>query len=301
MLMVAKEEVIDEKEKIINENNNVDDVDKKTNMKKRIRIFNISLWRIFAYFVIYSVVGFVIETLYGAVTKGILESRQSFLYGPFCSIYGLGATVMIVCLQKFKKSHNMQFIGGFLLGSVVEYSVSFLGEMILHVKWWDYSSLPFNINGRICVAFSVFWGILAIYLMGSFNPKVDKLIDKIKSKVKNEKILKTIIVISVIILYIDCVITGIAIKFFQIRKIEEYNLNVKDRETISRTYNDIYGNEKLSKFIYKFWNDEKMIKTFPNLKIEDVDGNIIYFDSLVPNVKPYYFVVYDKSKLKINK
>ena len=261
-------------------------------------ILGTSIWRIMAYFIIYSVAGFLIETIFALINYNVLESRQSFLYGPFCSIYGVGATFMIIGLQKFKKSHNMLFIGGFLIGSIVEYSVSFLGEMILHVKWWDYSGLPFNINGRICVAFSFFWGILAIYLMGSFNPKIDKLIDKIKSKVKSIKIMKMLIIISVIVLYTDCVITGFAIKFFQIRKIHEYDLNVKDKETISKKYEEIYGNEKLSKFIYKYWNDKKMIKTFPNLKIEDVNGNIIYFDTLVPNVQPYYFMVYDKAKLK---
>ena len=45
---------------------------------KKIRIFGISLWRILAYFIIYSVVGFIVETTYGTVTKGLVESRQSF-------------------------------------------------------------------------------------------------------------------------------------------------------------------------------------------------------------------------------
>ena len=75
-------------------------------LKKKLNINGISIWRILAYFIIYSVAGYVIETVYGMVTKGVWESRQSFLYGPFCGIYGLGAVVMIVCLHKISKKFN---------------------------------------------------------------------------------------------------------------------------------------------------------------------------------------------------
>ena len=54
--------------------------------KEHIKICGISIWRILAYFVVYSVAGFIIETIFGLLTKGVLESRKSFLYGPFCSI-----------------------------------------------------------------------------------------------------------------------------------------------------------------------------------------------------------------------
>lgn len=265
--------------------------------KKEVKIFGISIWRILAYFIIYSIFGYIIETLYGAVTKGVIESRQSFLYGPFCAIYGLGACIMIIGLQKFKKSHNYQFLGGFIIGSIVEYAASFFGEMILHVKWWDYSNLPFNIHGRVCIAFSFFWGVLAIYLMGSLNPKIDKLIDKITAKIQSKysrRTVKTLTIATIIFMLVDCIVTGMAIRFYQIRKIEEYNLNVDKKELVSEAYNEIYGNEKLADFIHKYWNDEKMVKTFPNLKIQDKEGEIVFFKDLVPNVKPYYFKIYDK-------
>ena len=69
--------------------------------KKKFTIMGLSIWRILAYFIIYSVVGYIIETLFGIVTKGRWESRQSFLYGPFCAIYGLGAVIMIIFLHKY--------------------------------------------------------------------------------------------------------------------------------------------------------------------------------------------------------
>ena len=70
--------------------------------KKQFTIFGFIIIKLLAYFIIYSVIGFVIETLFGLLTKGVIESRKSFLYGPFCGIYGLGAVIMIVGLQIFK-------------------------------------------------------------------------------------------------------------------------------------------------------------------------------------------------------
>ena len=89
---------------------------------------------------------------------------------------------MILCLQPFKKNNNTLFWGGFVVGSVIEYLVSLIGELIFHVIWWDYSDMPLNINGRVCVYFSIFWGLLGIYLVSYINPKIDKLINFIKRK-----------------------------------------------------------------------------------------------------------------------
>ena len=266
--------------------------DAKKDRRKTLTINGISIWRILAYFIIYSVAGYIIETVYGMITKGVWESRQSFLYGPFCGIYGVGAVVMIIFLHKFPKKYNALFIGGFIVGSITEYLVSLFGELILGVKWWDYSNMPFNINGRICILFSVFWGFLAIYLIASLNPKIDKLINWVKSKFKTYKSLKAFIIVTVLLL-LDCVATGFALDFFKIRMIEKNNINVPNKELISKRYDEIYNqNPKLAEFIYKFWGDKKMIKTFPNLKTQDVNGNIVYMDSLL-DIQPYYMKVHD--------
>ena len=289
-----KEKISDEKNEI--ENNTLNDENKVIKNKKTFTIMGISIWRIFAYFIIYSVIGYIIETLYGIITKGVWESRQSFLYGPFCGIYGLGAVIMIIFLHKYQKKYNALFIGGFIVGSITEYIVSLFGEMVLGVKWWDYSGMPLNLNGRICVYFSIFWGFLGMYLIASLNPKIDRLINWIKSKFKSLKALKGITITIIILLLLDCIATGFAINFFLIRMIAKNDINVENKEQVMQEYNTIYGNEKLSDFIYTFWGDKKMIKTFPNLKTTDKDGNIIYMDSLL-DIQPYYMQIYDKSKL----
>ena len=232
--------------------------------------------------------GYIIETLFGIATKGVWESRQSFLYGPFCSIYGLGAVVMIISLQYFNQNNNRLFIGGFIVGSIVEYIVSWYGDVFLHIKWWDYSNMPLNLNGRICVFFSLFWGFLAIYLMSYVNPKIDKLINFIKSKI-SIKSLKIVTAVVTIFLFLNCLLTGYALEMFFIRKVHENNLQVAGKEIIDDKYEKIYNNEQLSNFIYKYFGDKKMIRTFPNLKTQDINGNMLYFDCYVGDIKPYYY------------
>lgn len=257
---------------------------------KKFTIFGFSIWRILAYFIIYSIAGYIIETAFGFVRYGTLESRQSFLYGPFCAIYGVGAVVIILSLQYFKKNYNTLFIGGFIVGSILEYVISWIGEAILNVKWWDYSNMPLNLNGRICIAYSVFWGILALYLMISLNPKIDKLIDWLKNKI-NIKVLKISVISIFIIMLIDCIITGYAILCFMIRIIKTNDIKVENTDRINSAYTMLYDNEKINNIIYKFFGDEKMLKTFPRLKVEDIDGNIVYFSDLLPEITPYYWKI----------
>ena len=267
--------------------------------KEHIKICGISIWRILAYFVVYSVAGFIIETIFGLLTKGVLESRKSFLYGPFCSIYGLGAVLMILPLQKYKKNNYTLFFAGFFIGSIIEYMVSLVGELIFHIKWWDYSDQMFNINGRICVLFSLFWGLLAIYLMSDVNPRIDKFIDFVKSKIP-ANYMKTVIIFSILFLSFDLGITVYALQMFSVRIIHENNLNVSNKQLMDTLYEKIYVNDQKQKdFIYKFFDNEKMIKTFPNIKIEDVDGNILFFRDYVKDIKPYYYNFRTNSHLKL--
>ena len=267
--------------------------------KRSFKILGISIWRLLAYFIIYSFIGFVIETLFALFMYNVLESRQSFLYGPFCGIYGVGAVIMIMFLNKyFNKNNHILFLGGFIVGSVVEYLISLIGELMLNVRWWDYSNRFLNINGRICLLYTIFWGLLAIYLMRVINPRVDKLINWLKTKI-NINVAKTLTLITTILLFIDCVASGFAISFCLIRKSVENNLNIANKEQTIETYNKIYGNEKLKEFIYKYWNDEKMVLTYPNLTLKLEDGKIMYVKDLTPEIKPYYYKFNERKIKKI--
>lgn len=128
---------------------------------------------------------------------------------------------------------------------------------------------------------------------------MDKFIDFVKSKIP-ANYMKTVIIISILFLSFDLGITAYALQMFSVRIIHENNLNVSNKQLMDNLYEKVYVNDPKQKdFIYKFFGDEKMIKTFPNIKIEDVDGNILFFRNYVKDIKPYYYNFRINSHLKL--
>ena len=263
--------------------------------KKSFTILGTSIWRLLAYFIIYSFVGYVIETLFAMVFYNVIESRKSFLYGPFCSIYGVGAVFLYVFLNRyFNKNNHLLFLGGFLVGSIVEYVISFMGEAIFGLRWWDYSGRFLNINGRICLLYSIFWGLLGLYFMKVINPKVDKFINYLKSKI-NIKILKSTVLIIIILLFINCVVSGIAIDWYLTRQIVQNDIDVPNKEEIVEKYNKIYSNENIKKIIEKYFNDQIIVLAYPNLAVNLKDGRTVRIREYLPDIKPYYYKFNEKN------
>lgn len=260
--------------------------DKKSNYNVK----NI-VWMILAYFIMYSIIGFLIETVFGILTKGVIESRQGFLYGPFCPIYGLGAVIMILSLKKFTQNNYLLFFMGTLVGGAVEYLVSLIGEIIFNTKWWDYSDQIFNINGRVCLSFSLFWGLLAIYLMKHLNPIIDKLIAKIKGKASIRTLKILLIIISVFLLF-DMIITCVGLKVFYSRLIYTYDLNVENKAYYIESYEELMENKNVYEISNKLFSNQFMLRTFPNLKIEMKDKSIVFVKDLLYDIQPYYIELF---------
>lgn len=255
-------------------------------------VVKITFKRILAYFIIYSFLGFIIETIFGMLTKGVIESRQSCLYGPFCCIYGLGAAVMIPGLQKFKKKNWTLFLAGAIEGSIVEYVISWLGEIVFHIKWWDYSNMPFDINGRICLLFTIFWGILALVLMRLINPYIEKFIDKIP-----KKLFSVLTIGGTILLILDLLITAFGLQVFYTRFTKKYDLNLVEDKNLMVSQ-EVLENKFVQKLSNTIFTDEKMLRTFPNIKYKDNDGNIIWVKDILTDIKPYYYKIRHKFRLK---
>ena len=255
-------------------------------------IVKITFKRELAYFVVYSFLGFIVETIFGMLTKGVVESRQSCLFGPFCCIYGLGAAIMIPGLQKFKKSNWGIFIAGAVEGSIVEYFISWIGEKIFQIKWWDYSNLPFNINGRITLILTIFCGLLDLVLMRFINPYIEKGINRL-----SKKWFDILTIGLTIFLVLDLLITALGLKVFYTRLIKENNLQIKDEKALTVS-DEVMENSAIKFLSNNIFSDEKIVKTFPNIKIEDKDGNIIWIKDILTNIQPYYFKISGKFRLK---
>ncbi len=291
--MMSEETVV--KKDIPKEAENLDVKTNKKNKKKwhiEDPDVKITFKRILAYFIIYSFLGFIVETIFGMLTKGVIESRRSCFYGPFCCIYGLGAAIMIPGLQKFKHSNWTLFIAGAIEGSAVEYVVSLIGELIFQIKWWDYSNMPFNINGRICILFTVFWGVLALGLMRLINPYIERMIDSIPKKIFN-----FLTIFLTVFLLFDLLFTSFGLKVFYTRLIKEHNLQMKDQRNLIVT-DEIMESDIVQYLSKTAFSDEKVLKTFPNIKYEDKEGNIIWVKDILTNIRPYYYRLSPKFRLK---
>ena len=128
------------------------------------------------YFFFYSAVGWLGESIYCSVGARKWVNR-GFLKGPMCPIYGTGALAMAITLTPVKNldirvpmfGHDvlitplLVFIAGMVVCDIVEFITSVLMEKLFHARWWDYSNKKFNIQGRICLGHTFYWGILRYF------------------------------------------------------------------------------------------------------------------------------------------
>lgn len=113
--------------------------------------------------------------------------------------------------------------------------------------------------------------------------------------------MKFAISVAIIFLFIDCCITGFAEKLFFSRLVTSNNLELSKNYDYILDYNQMQQNPKFRDFVEKYWNDEKMLKTFPNLKLTSKDGSIIYVSDLLKDITPYYVRIFTpKTGEKIN-
>ncbi len=135
-------------------------------------------------FVICCIVGFAVETIWCYVKNGYWESRKSLVYGPFSVAYGMGGVLLTFVLNKFKAaSYPKIFFISFLTGTITEYICSLGQEIVFGSVAWDYSHLPLNINGRVCLLYSIFWGALGIVWVKLIMPLFGKITDKVPYKI----------------------------------------------------------------------------------------------------------------------
>lgn len=127
--------------------------------------------------------GVVIETIWCFLRHGCIESRAGLVYGPFNLLYGVGAVVLTLALYRFRNRGSwLSFLGGLLVGSAVEYVCSWAQELLFGSRSWDYSAVPLNINGRICLLYSCFWGLLGVLWIKDVYPRMAKWILKIPNR-----------------------------------------------------------------------------------------------------------------------
>ena len=154
-----------------------------------------------------SFAGVVVELLWCFATRGYFESRSGLVYGPFNLLYGAGAVALTLALYRFRnRSAWISFFGGMLVGTVVDYLCSWGQEALLGSRSWDYSGMPFNINGRICLLYSIFWGILGVLWIKDLYPRMSKWILKIPNHAG-----KIVTWVLTVFMAVNCLVSAVAV------------------------------------------------------------------------------------------
>ena len=127
------------------------------------------------YFTIYSVMGWICETILCSVTARKLVNR-GFLAGPWCPIYGFGALFILILVAPVKSSPVLTFLISMAVTSILEYFSGWLMEALFQTRWWDYSGRRFNLKGRICLGNSIIFGLLGTTTIYFFQPAAEQLL-----------------------------------------------------------------------------------------------------------------------------
>ncbi len=159
-------------------------------------VCGMTYYQICMYFLIYSFLGWVLEVVYHAVAQGKIINR-GFLNGPVCPVYAFGALGIFALVNTLESSGFMSALSAkssqlsamenttagkelvgllvlFLLGMIVTTLIELIAGWLLytffHARWWDYSKVPFNFHGYICLKFSILWGIAVVIVVRIVHP-----------------------------------------------------------------------------------------------------------------------------------
>jgi cardiolipin synthase len=145
------------------------------------RIFGQEFYYIFYVFLLYGAIGWIYESSLVSFQKKSLVNR-GFLTGPIIPIYGCGALLLYLVFWDSRDNLIFVFIGSVILATLLEFITSLAMELIFHTRWWDYSKYRFNLNGRVCLMVSLFWGALAIFMLHILHPGINIIIRDVPRK-----------------------------------------------------------------------------------------------------------------------
>jgi len=231
------------------------------------------LEKLFILFVLYSFLGWLTEVLY-AFFKHRKFVNRGFLFGPFCPIYGIGVVLVSQLLFNFKSNIIVLYILSVIMLSALEYITSYILEIFFQSTWWDYSNEKYNIDGKVCLKFSLLWGVACVLIIEIINPFVERLLSVSSNLLGSYKTL----FLELIFIYfcVDFIITLVSLFGFKrillsMKSIKQkYNIEfakLKENtqismEDIARFKNDFTLNEEnIFNKITK--NQKRLLRAFP--------------------------------------
>lgn len=129
----------------------------------------------------FSMLGWLWEGIYEFLAHGFI-ANHGVLHGPWLPIYGAGGLMIYILLNRFKQHPLVVFMGSFVFCTVIEYATGWWLETYKHNRWWVYDHMPFNIDGRIYLLGSIFFGLAGLFGIYIAIPKLKKIFDRYDTK-----------------------------------------------------------------------------------------------------------------------
>lgn len=208
------------------------------------------LTKIFLFFIIYSFLGWIVETLFVFLDTKKLINR-GFLIGPYCPIYGVGGILVTYFLSNYKDNIFITFGMAVIIFAILEYFTNYIMEKLFKARWWDYTNFKYNINGRICLEILIPFGLLGCFAIYVVNPIIFSLLNII-----NPSSLKIIALLLFIIFIIDFTVSLKIINSFKDTAVKF--LKKDNTEEITKKVKEIL----LSKSVWT----KRLIESFPKVK-----------------------------------
>lgn len=125
-------------------------------------------------FLLYSFGGYLLEKAFAYAAHAKNQTRKCLLLLPLCPVYGLGMTA-VLALPEPLRTGPVLLLTGAAVTTAVEYAYHWVCEAALGVQFWDYTGVPGNLHGRVCLRASACWGVLAAAALWLFQPGVAAL------------------------------------------------------------------------------------------------------------------------------
>ncbi len=208
----------------------------------------LNFFNLFWIFVVCSFLGLIIEVIYhmAVVDPGVYQDRAGLLIGPFSPIYGVGAALMTMALNRFHKAPLVVvFLVSAVIGGAFEFAVSWFMQFAFGIVAWDYTGTFLSIDGRTNGMFMAMWGVLGLFWIKLCLPWMLKLVNCIPWNWRY-----TLTSICAVLMVFDCAMTLMSLdRWYQ-------------RQT------DVAPDNAISMFIDEHFDDEYMTDRFQSMTMD---------------------------------
>ena len=195
----------------------------------------LNFFNLFWIFLLASFLGWLFEMIVCPFLNGCIQDRTGLLWGPFSPIYGVGATLMTMALNRiYNKNPLLIFLVSAVVGAGVEFGVSFIFEYAFGIFQWNYENGFLNLQGRTDLFHAICWGVMGVIFIRWTLPLCLKVINRIPW---NWRYALTLVV--AVLMFVDFGMTMLSFDFWYLRSSDT------DREdtAMAQFYDENFGND----------------------------------------------------------